>query len=99
MALNAGNLTATSGLAKRIADYIATNETACGLGAYPAGAQTMMKALAYCIAQAVVDEIVANAAVTITIHTTDTGLQTSAGAGSATTGPATNKTVTGGTVA
>ena len=51
--------------------------------------------LATQLATAIINHITATAAVTITIHTTDTGLQTSASAGNPTTGPAADKTVTG----
>lgn len=47
------------------------------------------------LAAAIVNHITANAAVTVTIHTTDTGLQTSTAVASPTGGPASNKTITG----
>lgn len=61
MALATGDINASSGLAKRIYDLWIANSAACGFGASPgASAQTMLKAQAYCVAKAVVDEITAN---------------------------------------
>jgi len=61
MAMVVGDIGATSGLAKRIYDEWIANSTACGFGASPsAGAQTMLKAQAYCIAKAVIAEATAN---------------------------------------
>lgn len=50
------------------------------------------------LAIASIGHIQANAVVTMTIRTTDTGLQTSATVGNPTTGPASNKTVTNGAI-
>lgn len=62
MSMTIGDITAASGLAKRIYDTWIANSTACGFGASPsAGAQTLLKAQAYCVAKAVVDEITTNA--------------------------------------
>ena len=67
MALATGDINASSGLAKRIYDLFIANSSACGFGASPgAGAQTMLRAQAYCIAKAVVDEITANGEAYIT---------------------------------
>lgn len=61
MALVIGDIDATTGLAKRIYDNWNANSEVCGFGASPsAGAKVMLKAQAYCIAKALVDEIVAN---------------------------------------
>lgn len=50
------------------------------------------------LAVAIIGHIQANASVTMTIRTTDGGLQTSAAAGNPTTGPAANKTVANGSI-
>jgi hypothetical protein len=61
MALDVGDINASSGLAQRIYDLWIANSAACGFGASPPlAAQSMLKAQAYCIAQAVVDEITEN---------------------------------------
>jgi hypothetical protein len=61
MTMVIGDIDASAGLAKRIYDLWVANGTACGFGASPSSAaQTMLKAQAYCVAKAVVDEIRAN---------------------------------------
>lgn len=71
MSLAIGDINASSGLAKRIYDNFVANSEACGFGASPSGAAlTMLKAQSYCIAKAVVDEITANAAVSVTTSST-----------------------------
>lgn len=78
MALAIGDTDASFGLAKRIYDNWIANSTACGFGASPpAGAQTMLKAQAYCIAKAIVDEVVNNGEAFIT--TSKAQLQQAAG--------------------
>lgn len=78
MALVVGDITAQSGLAKRIYDNWIANSSACGFGASPSsGAQDMLKAQAYCIALAIVDEITANGEAYIT--TSKAKLQQAAG--------------------
>lgn len=71
MSLQIGDITASSGLAKRIYDNLLTNSAACGFGASPSdAAKTMLKAQSYCFAKAIVEEITANAVVSGTTSTT-----------------------------
>lgn len=68
MALDPGDITATSGLAQRIFDNFMLNSSACGFGASPSpAAESMLKAQAYCIAQAIVDEIQANGEAVVSV--------------------------------
>jgi hypothetical protein len=99
MAISAGDLAATTGTAKRIYDVILANAAAVGLGAFsdPA-AQSMMKALSYCIAKGVVDAIKNDAVVSVLVETTDSGLQRAPNpnvADADTQGPATDKVLNG----
>lgn len=78
MSMVSGDITASSGLAKRIYDGFAANAAACGFGASLTGdAANMMKAQAFVIASAVVAEITANAEAVIT--TSNNALQRVAG--------------------
>lgn len=74
MALDAGDINATTGAAKRIVDLLVANSAACGFGSSLGGAPlSMMKAQAYCFAKGVLDEIIANGEAVIA--TSDSGLQ------------------------
>jgi hypothetical protein len=101
MALDIGDITATSGLAKRIYDNLVANAVPCGFGAsVGSGAQANLQALAYCVAKAVVEEIQANAeidagSVNVTIPTSQGGLQTSTSVGTPTGGPASDQVLFG----
>jgi hypothetical protein len=102
MALEIGDIVASSGLAKRIYDNMVANAADCGFGAAddPTVQDTNMKALAYCIAKAVVDEIHANAeidagSVNVTIPSSQGGLQTSTAAGNPTNPPASDQVLFG----
>ncbi len=96
MALDAGNAACTSGLSKRIYDYM----VAKWAPGFTPGQE--WKDVCHSIAQAVVDEITANAeldSAVATINTSDSGLQRDAdGANPDCLGPSAQKTigVTGG---
>lgn len=74
MSLVAGNSTCTTGLSKRIYDYVTADERS-GFLAMSGAAQGCVHAVCYAIARAVVDEITTNADVDVTIETTDVALQ------------------------
>jgi len=85
MTLDAGNATCTAGLSKRIYDKrVAVAET-IGISTEPDD-HGPLKADCYAIAQAIVDEIQANAEAVISLTTG--GLQTSTTAGAPTAPPA-----------
>lgn len=91
MALNAGNADCTTGLSQRIYDYLVADARNGFVDPLEGAARDAVRALCWATARAVVDEIVANADVTIT--TTDGGLQRVSGTD--TDPPATNKTLAG----
>lgn len=94
---NDGTVTGT-GLAKAIGDAFRGMVAAVpGSGSQSFGAISSPGTVALIngIAAALVNYITANAEVTVTIHTTDAGLQTSSGSGSPTTGPAADKVIIG----
>lgn len=101
MAMVIGDISASAGLAKRIYDNYIANSTACGFGASPSNAaKDMLRAQAYCVAKAVVDEIAANAAVatTTTITSSHVGLQrvpTPNTSGTNTDGPSVDRILNG----
>lgn len=67
MALNAGNSACSTGLSKRVYDYLIA-DSRNGFSASMTSAQTdAVKALCYAIARGVVDEIQADAVVSTTI--------------------------------
>lgn len=66
MALAAGNSGCTSGLSQRIYDYLVADSRNGFSSPMSAAQSDAVKALCYAVARAVVDEIVANAAVTVT---------------------------------
>ena len=67
MALAAGNSGCTSGLSQRIYDYLVADSRNGFSSPMSAAQSDAVKALCYAVARAVVDEIVANAAVTVTV--------------------------------
>lgn len=69
MALNAGNSDCTTGLSKRVYDYLVA-DSRNGFSSSMSAAQTdAVKALCYAVARGVVDEITTNAVVTVTATT------------------------------
>lgn len=98
MALAIGDITASSGLAKRIYDNWNANLVACGFPASPTnGQRDMLKAQAYCIAKGIVDEFVANGVSRVTIA--QSGLQqynpSDPGGLQDTSGPSSPRTIDG----
>jgi hypothetical protein len=91
MALLKGNAACTTGLSKRIYDYRTASASTIGIGAGTAN-QDAIKADCYAIACAVVDEIVANASVAVSVP--GTGLVAPGGGGPVTGSAAGTGTVT-----
>lgn len=85
-----------SGLAGRIWTALLAASDSGLSSPLTANQRNALAAMCEAIAAGVIAELQANA--TVTIHTTDAGLQTSAAAGVATTGPAANKTLPGGCI-
>ena len=107
MALSAGTCSIASdgtvtgtGLAKTIADAHKAAFSAFSPAQAPKAIARLMTSGFYetfsnALAAAIINHLTSNGEITVTIHPTDIGLQTSAAAGSPTTGPAANKTLTG----
>lgn len=93
MALNAGDADCTSGLSKRIYDAITGDSRNGFIDPLPDAGRDNVRALCWAIARGVVDELTENGAITVTITTSDSGLQQVSG--SDTDAPATNKTLDG----
>jgi hypothetical protein len=76
MALNAGNADCTLGLSKRIYDYWVADPESGFVDPLTIAAQRMIRAQCYAVARAVVDEITANAAVSVPVDADeiDTGI-------------------------
>jgi len=91
MGMNKGDADCTSGLSKRIFDHWTSDIRNGFVTPLEGAALDAVKAHCWALAQAVVDEISANADVTIT--TDDNGLQQVSG--SPTEPPASNKTLSG----
>lgn len=91
MALNAGDANCTTGLSKRVFDYLTADSRNGFVDPLDGAALDAVRALCWAVARGVVDEIATNADVTIT--TTDGGLQRVSGAD--TDPPAANKTLAG----
>jgi hypothetical protein len=96
MALNKGDSDCTTGLSKRIYNHWLADARNGFSSPLSAAQQDTLKSLCWAVAQAVVEEIQANADVHLTIKTTDTGLQQYDNGGLVdTAGPAINKPLTG----
>lgn len=93
MALNAGNAECTTGLSKRVYDYWVADARSGFVSPLNAAAIDCIRAQSYAIARAVVDEIAANAAVTVTISTGTGALQQAGGVD--TTAPTAPRTLPG----
>lgn len=75
MPLNAGDADCTTGLSKRIRDYWVADARNAFVSPLNTLAEDAIRATCFAIARAVVDEIQANATVTVTIGVADAGLQ------------------------
>lgn len=74
MALNAGNTACSSGLSQRIYNEL-TGASGNGFSGTLSAAQTdAVKAICYAVAKAVVDEVAANAAVSVTVPSNSFGV-------------------------
>ena len=90
MALNAGNANCTTGLSKRVYDYLVADSRNGFVDPLTDAGRDAVRALCYAVGRAVVDEITANADVTIT--PSDSGLQRADGV--ETQAPLANKVLT-----
>jgi hypothetical protein len=97
MAMNAGNAACTTGLSKRMYDNWTGDAANNALGVIVAGStqDKAIKSMCFQFASAVVAEIQANA--TVTVKTTDGGLQTDS-LSAVTTAPPVNATLPGGCI-
>lgn len=93
-----GDANCTTGLSKRIYDYLTADSRNGFVSPLTGNPQGMVRALCWAMAQGVVDEIVANAVVTVTVHTTDGALQKTPNPNNPNTdtlGPGADKTLSG----
>ena len=98
MPLSKGNAACTTGLSKRIYDNWTSDSRNGFVNPLTAGAQDNIRSLCWAVAQAVVDEIQANAAVTVTVQTSSSGLQRTPNPNNANTdcqGPSVAKALSG----